>query len=52
MQGAAKSGEGPMDIQGDMAAGRSEGSVTVDRASENEGGLQGTVQISARAPGG
>ena len=52
IQVAAKIGKGPMDIQGDMTAGISEDSVTPDRASEHEGGLQGAARFSVCAPGG
>ena len=38
-----------MDIQGDMTAGRSEGSVTPDRASNHKGGSQGAARFPARA---
>ena len=51
-QGAAKSGEGYLDLQGDMADGRSEISITIDRVSDHEGGFQGTARFSARGIGG
>ena len=41
-----------MDLQGDMAAGRSESSVTLNRASKNKRGLQRVERFSVRAPGG
>ena len=46
-QGSVKSVEGPMDIQEDMSAGRSEGDATPGRASKHEGGLQGAARFSA-----
>ena len=52
MKAASKSGEGAMDLKGDMAAGRSEGSATSGRESEHEGGSQSAAQFLARASGG